>query len=147
MFQIGTLSFLRRSTLIGNSHEFPQHFVSTIVLQVTGAPCLSPYISSQLTDLRSSVASLRSVLSPVDVSMLCLAYAMAESLRIHMRASLRPTAAATISLAIGYWIWSSTLHLLVHVHYHSGFSSPADPSLCRQVSGTLPAAFRRHARL
>ena len=40
--------------------------------------------------------------------MLCLAFAMDESVRLHMRASLPPAAAATISLAIGFGAAIST---------------------------------------
>lgn len=51
--------------------------------------------------------------------MLCLAFAMAESLRVHMQMSPPPVAAATISLAVGFGAALSTFWL--------SFSAELDP--------------------
>ena len=53
--------------------------------------------------------------------MLCLAFAMAESLRVHMQMSPPPVAAATISLAIGFGAALSTFWL--------SFTAELDPAI------------------
>ena len=76
--------------------------------------------------------------------MLCLAYAMAESLRLYMRASLPTTAAATISLAIGFGAALSTFWGMFTtiqdsaVHEIQAFADKF-LELCLQLSGAMHA--------